>query len=100
MTLDGTVLEPPAEVPSAPPAIALDAAFGGEVDRIDVPQDPGHPTAEEAADAVLAFLWEVAADDPSEPADPPPSTADSGDTHPYPGRRPWYCVICPGAFGC
>jgi hypothetical protein len=100
MTLDGTVLEPPADVTFSPTAIALDTTFTGDVDHLDIPQGPGHPTAEEAADAVLSFLQDVALDDPAEPTGPPPDTADLGGAHPHPGRRPWYCVICPGAFGC
>lgn len=101
LSIDGTILPTPIGVTVTPPtAIQLDVAFAGDFDVVAVPQGPGHPTADEAAAAVMAFLIDAAADDPAEPASPPPVGPDV-DTHPpYPGRRPWYCVICPGAFGC
>lgn len=99
LTLDGDVLPAPTDV-DAPTAIQLDMEFHGEIDDVQVPQGPGHPTAEEAADAVWSFVNEVALSDPPEPSDPPPSGPDVGGSRPHPGRRPWYCVICPGAFGC
>ncbi len=101
LTLDGVILPAPTDVSvAAPTAIQLDIMFAGDIDVIDVPQGPGHPTADEAADAVMAFVTEAALSDPPAPATPPPAGPDVDDHRPHPGRRPWYCVICPGAFGC
>lgn len=99
-TIDGTVLVAPAGVSVAPTAISLDGAFTGEVDQVTLPYGPGHPTAEETAQVVLSYLQDAALSDPPAPTQPPPLTADKVGFSPRPGRRPWYCVICPGAFGC
>jgi hypothetical protein len=100
LTLDGQFLPAPAGV-VAPRSVQLDLPFGGEIDVVNVPQGPGQPTAEEAADAVTSFLIDAALDDPDQPLQPPPSGPDvEADRRPHPGRRPWYCVICPGAWGC
>ena len=99
LTLDGDILAAPVGV-SAPTAVQLDLAFSGDIDQVQVPQGPGHPTAEEAAAAVIDFVTDAALSDPPAPTDPPPQGADVDGYRPHPGRRPWYCVICPGAFGC
>ncbi|HET9647381.1 MAG TPA: hypothetical protein VFP34_04020 [Microlunatus sp.] len=100
LTLDGQFF-PALTGVVAPRSVQLDLPFGGEIDVVDVPQGPGHPTAEEAAEVVTSFLMDAAIDDPSEPLQPPPSGPDvEADRRPHPGRRPWYCVICPGAWGC
>jgi hypothetical protein len=100
LTLDGELLAAPTVV-SAPRSVQLDVSFAGEIGSVTVPQGPGQPTAEEAAAAVLAYVAEAARNDPPAPSDPPPVGPDVlSDSHPHPGRRPWYCVICPGAFGC
>ena len=101
LTIDGAILPAPQGLTGqAPVAIQLDVGFAGDIDEVAVPQGPGHPTADEAAEAVLAFVTDAAADDPPEPSSPPPAGPDVYSTLPHPGRRPWYCVICPGAFGC
>jgi len=101
LTIDGKILPAPADVTlAAPIAVELDVAFAGDIDDVEVPQGPGHPTADEAADAVMAFVAEAARNDPPAPTAPPPLGPDVDDHRPHPGRRPWYCVICPGAFGC
>jgi hypothetical protein len=101
LTIDGKILPAPAEVSgTAPVAVALDVAYAGDIDDVEVSQGPGHPTADEAAEAVLAFVTEAARNDPPTPTAPPPVGPDVDSYRPHPGRRPWYCVICPGAFGC
>ena len=101
LTIDGAILPAPEGVPGqAPVAIQLAVGFAGDIDQVQVPQGPGHPTADEAAEAVLAFVSDAAADDPKEPASPPPAGPDVYGRLPNPGKRPWYCVICPGAWGC
>ncbi len=99
LTLDGDVLPAPSDV-EAPTAIQLDMDFYGDIDEVDLWPGPALPTAEEAAAAVLTLVSAAALSDPTAPTDPPPSGPDVGGARAHPGRRPWYCVICPGAVGC
>jgi hypothetical protein len=65
------------------------------------PIDPA-ATAAEVAAAVQTALVEEAREDGPVPSEPAPARADTGEplNQRSTNSRPWYCRICPHAFGC
>lgn len=98
--LDGTGCPVDAELPGPPVAINLDGGCAAPLTPIPSPgvQAP----ATQLAAAVETALGEAARDDGPAPSEPAPATADKGAplNSGEPTSRPWYCRICPHAFGC